>query len=82
MLWDLSWVRHTRPTQGIKAWYHLVARSLKIDDSNCEVGCNLHITPALKGIIVEVCSLEEVAHWARKSTWGLLQTPWSLESPT
>ena len=36
----------------------------KIDANNCEVWCNLHITPALEGIIVEVCSLEEVTHWA------------------
>ena len=38
----------------------------KIDDSNHNVWCNLHITPALKGIMVEVHSLEEVAHWAKR----------------
>ena len=42
----------------------------KIDDSNHEVWCNLHITPALEGIIVEVCSLEEVTHWAKKEHLG------------
>ena len=30
----------------------------KINESNCEVWCNLHITPALEGIIVKVHSLE------------------------
>ena len=38
----------------------------KIDDSNYNVWCNLHITPALEGIMVEVHSLEEVAHWAKR----------------
>ena len=42
----------------------------KIDANNCEVWCNLHITPALKGIIVEVHSLEEVIHWAKKKCLG------------
>ena len=32
--------------------------------------CNLHITPALGGIVVEVCSLEEVTYWARKGHLG------------
>ena len=43
--------------------------------SNCEVWCNLHITPALKGIIVEVCSLEEVTHWAKKEHLGSAPDP-------
>ena len=32
--------------------------------------CNLHITPALSSIIVEVCSLEEVTYWAKKKCLG------------
>ena len=42
----------------------------KINNDNCEMWCNLHITPALKGILVEVCSLEEVTYWAKKRHLG------------
>ena len=42
---------------------------------NCEVWCNLHITPALEGIIVEVCSLEEVAYWAKSQCLGSAPDP-------
>ena len=45
------------------------------DDSNRKVWCNLHITPTLKGIIVEVCSLEEVTHWAKKEHLGSAPDP-------
>ena len=37
-------------------------------------GGNLHITPALEGIIVEVHSLEEVTHWAKKGHLGSADT--------
>ena len=68
---DLSWVRHT--TDPLKVLRHGVAflqDPSKIDKSNHEVWCNLHLTPALKGIVVEVHSLEEVTHWARKECLG------------
>ena len=42
----------------------------KIDANSHKVWCNLHITPALEGIIVEVHSLEEVTHWAKKKHLG------------
>ena len=32
--------------------------------------CNLHVTPALGGILVEVRSLEEVTYWAKKGCLG------------
>ena len=73
---DLSWVRHT--TDPLKVLRHgviFLEDPSKIDNSNCEVWCNLHITPALEGIIVEVCSLEEVAHWARKWHLGYASDP-------
>ena len=47
----------------------------KIDDSNHNVWCNLHITPALKGVMVEVHSLEEVAHWAKRKHLGSAPDP-------
>ena len=73
---DLSWVKHT--TDPLKVLRHSIAflqDPSKIDASNCEVWCNLHITPALEGIIVEVCSLEEVTHWAKKEHLGSAPDP-------
>ena len=71
---DLSWVRHTRdPLKVLKHGITLLQDPSKINNSNCKVWCNLHITPALKGIVVEVLSLEEVAHWTRR--WHLGSAP-------
>ena len=42
----------------------------KINSNNCEGWCNLHITPALRGIMVEVHSLEEVTYWAKNVCLG------------
>ena len=71
---DLSWVRCTTdPLEVLRHGITLLQDPSKIDDSNCEVWCNLHLTPALKGIIVEVCSLEGVAHWGRR--WHLGSAP-------
>ena len=47
----------------------------KIDDSNHNVWCNLHITPALEGVMVEVCNLEEVTHWAKRKCLGSAPDP-------
>ena len=41
----------------------------KINNDNHEMWCNLHVTPALRGIVVEVRSLE-VTYWARKGCLG------------
>ena len=63
------------PTQSVKARYLLAGRPFQIDDSNHNVWCNLHITPALEGVMVEVHSLEEVAHWVKR------QHLWSAPDP-
>ena len=71
---DLSWVRHT--TDPLKVLRHgsvFLQDPSRIDESNRKVWCNLHITPALKGIIVVVCSLEEVVYWAKR--WCLGSSP-------
>ena len=73
---DLSWVKHT--TDPLKVLRHgpaFLQDPSKINESNHEVWCNLHSTPALKGIIVEVCSLEEVTHWAKKGHLGSATDP-------
>ena len=73
---DLSWVRHTTdPLKVLRHGMALLQDPSKIDDGNCEVWCNLHITPALEGIIVEVYSLEEVTHWAKKKHLGSAPDP-------
>ena len=80
---DLSWVRYTTdPLKVLRHGITLLQDPSKIDDSNREVWCNLHITPALEGIIVEVNSLQEVLIGPGGSAWHLLQTPWSPKLPT
>ena len=77
---DLSWVKCT--TDPLKVLRHGMAflqDPSKINDSNHEIWCNLHITPALKGIVVEVCSLEEVTHWAKKVP-GVCSRPHGAQS--
>ena len=60
---DLSWVKCTTdPLKVLRHSLDFLQDPSKINGSNHEVWCNLHITPALKGIIVEVHSLEEVTH--------------------
>ena len=52
---DLLWVRCTTdPLEVLRHGITFLQDPSKIDDSDCEVWCNLHITPALKGIIVKV----------------------------
>ena len=34
------------------------------------MGCNLHMTPVLSSVVMETCSLEEVAYWAKKKCLG------------
>ena len=73
---DLSWLRCTTdPLKVLRHGITLLQDPSKIDDSNHEVWCNLHITPALEGIIVEVRSLEEVGHWARRQCLGSAPDP-------
>ena len=64
---DLSWVKSTTdPLEVLKHGLDFLQDPSKINGNNCEIWCNLHITPALGGIMVEVHSLEEVTYWAKK----------------
>ena len=73
---DLSWVRHTTdPLEVLRNGMPFLQDPSSIDNGNCKAWCNLHITPALEGIIVEVCSLEEVTHWAKKKHLGSAPDP-------
>ena len=73
---DFSWVRHIMdPLEVLRHGVAFLQDPSKINESNHEVWCNLHVTPALKGIVVEVCSLEEVTHWARKEHMGSAPDP-------
>ena len=68
---DLSWVKLTTdPLKVLRHSLDFLQDPSKINGSNCEVWCNLHITPALEGIIVEVRSLEEVTYWVKKGPLG------------
>ena len=44
-------------------------------NSNRNIWCNLHITPALEGVVVEVHSLKEVTHWAKRKCLGSAPDP-------
>ena len=60
-------MKHTTdPLEVLRHGIAFLQDPSKIDANNHKVWCNLHITPALKSIVVEVCSLEEVTHWAKK----------------
>ena len=74
---ELSWVKNAMdPLKVLRQGLDFLEDPSKINNDNCEMWCNLHVTPALEGIIVEVCSLEEVTYWAKK---GHL---WSDSDPT
>ena len=73
---DLSWVKNaTDPLEVLKQGSDFLEDPLKISIDNRERWCNLHVTPALQGIVVEVHSLEEVAHWAKKGRLGSASDP-------
>ena len=73
---DLSWLRHTMDQlEVLRHGVSFLEDSSKIDDSNHNVWCNLHITPALEGVMVEVHNLEEVAHWAKRKCLGFVPDP-------
>ena len=65
------------PLKVLRHGVSLLEDPSKINDSNHNVWCNLHITPAFKGVMVEVCSLEEVAHWVKR--WWLGSVPDPME---
>ena len=73
---NLSWVKCTMdPLKVLRYGLDFLQDPSKINSSNHKVWCNLHVTPALKGIIVEVHSLEEVTHWAKKEHLGSASDP-------
>ena len=64
---NLVWVKDaTKPLEVLKQGLDFLEDPSKISIDNRKRWCNLHVTPALRGIVVEVRSLEEVAHWAKK----------------
>ena len=68
---NLSWVKcATDPLEVLRHGLDFLQDPSKINGNNHEIWCNLHVTPALKGIMVEVCSLEEVTYWAKKGHLG------------
>ena len=67
----LSWVKSAmHPLKVLRHGLDLLEDPSKINGNNCEMWCNLHITPVLGGIVVEVHSLEEVTYWAKKGHLG------------
>ena len=73
---NLSWVKHTMdPLKVLRHGLDFLQDPSKINGNNHKIWCNLHITPALKGIMVEVCSLEEVTYWAKKGHLGCDSDP-------
>ena len=64
---DLSWVKDAAdPLEVLRQGLDFLEYPSKISNDNRERWCNLHVTPALQGVILEVHSLEEVAYWAKK----------------
>ena len=55
---DLSWVKSTTdPLEVLGHSLDILEDPSKINSDNHEMWCNLHITPALRGIIVEAVPL-------------------------
>ena len=68
---DLSWVKNaTDPLEVLQQGLDFLEDPSKISNNNHERWCNLHVTPALQGIVMEVRSLEEVAYLAKKGRMG------------
>ena len=68
---DLSWIKDTTdPLEVLKQGSDFLEDPSKISINNRERWCNLHVTPALRSIVVEVRSLEEVSYWAKKGRLG------------
>ena len=63
---DLSWLKDVaNPLEVLKQGLDFLEDPSKISIDNHERWCNLHVTPAIQGIVVEMCSLEEVMYWAK-----------------
>ena len=68
---DLSWMKSTTdPLEVLRHSLDFLEDLSKINGNNCKMWCNLQVTPALRGIMVEVHSLEEVTYWAKKGCLG------------
>ena len=68
---DLSWVKNaTDPLMVLRQGLDFLEDPSKINNNNHERWCNLHVTLALQGFLMEVCSLEEVTYWAKKGRLG------------
>ena len=68
---DLSWVKNaTDPLMVLRQGLDFLEDPSKINNDTRERWCNLHVTPALQGFLMEVCSLEEVTYWAKKGQLG------------
>ena len=64
---DLSWVKDAaEPLEVLRQGLDFLEDPSKINNENHERWCNLHVTLALQGVILEVHSLEEVVYWAKK----------------
>ena len=64
---NLSWLRHNADPDVIQGHgLAFLEDPSKISDDNWNMWCNLHVTPALSSIVVEVCSLEEVTYWVKE----------------
>ena len=76
---DLSWVKNaTDPLIVLRQGLDFLEDPSKINNNNCERWCNLHITPALQGILMECVAWRRSPIGPRKGNWGLTQTPRSL----
>ena len=68
---NLSWLRcNTNPDIVQGHGLAFLEDPSKISDDNRSMWCNLHITPALSSVVVEVHSLEEVTYWVKKKCLG------------
>ena len=64
---DLSWVKNiTDPLVVLRQGLDFLEDPSKISNDNREKWCNLHVTPALQGFVMEVRILEEVAYCIKK----------------
>ena len=63
------------PFEVLKHGISFLEDPSKIDDSNCNMWCNLHITPALENIMVEVHSLEESCPLGEEMAPGVCSRP-------
>ena len=61
---DLSWLKCPKTNPDTIQGYGVsfLEDPQKISDDNRNIWCNLHVTPVLSSIVVEIHSLEEVTY--------------------